>query len=76
MAQCPDCDAIRIFSDPPEGNGMCSVCHGIGSYEFLDPIIESLSGEQPVCEQCYGSGQCQTCRGSGVVEEYEIISAA
>jgi DnaJ-class molecular chaperone len=77
MPQCPDCDSIRIFSELPEGNGKCSACHGTGFNQFLDAgIMEMLNGEQPSCEECLGTGQCPTCTGTGVVEEFEITLAA
>ncbi len=77
MPQCPDCDSIRFFSELPEGNGKCSACHGTGFGQFLDAgIMEMLNGEQPACEECLGTGQCPTCTGTGVVEEYEISLAA
>ncbi len=77
MPQCPDCDAVKMFSDPPEGDGRCSACHGTGFARFFDAIaIELMNVEQPPCEECNGSGQCQTCRGSGVIEEPEIKIAA
>jgi hypothetical protein len=44
--------------------------------EFCDAIaLELLNGEQPVCEECNGSGQCHTCCGMGVIEETELIAA-
>ena len=71
--QCPDCDAIKIFSDPPEGDGGCCACHGTGFARFFDSIaLELLNVEQPPCEGCNGSSQCQTCRGTGVTEEPEV----
>jgi DnaJ-class molecular chaperone len=77
MAQCTDCDAVKMFCDPPEGNGKCSACHGTGWGEFFDiAAAEFANAERPACEECYGSGRCQTCRGSGVIEEYEIRIAA
>jgi len=78
MPQCPDCDSIRIFCDPPEGNGRCSVCHGTGLGGLFDStVLPILNGERPGCEECCGSGKCQTCTGTGVVaEEYEISIAA
>ncbi|MGC2194128.1 MAG: hypothetical protein WA628_05595 [Terriglobales bacterium] len=76
MAQCPDCDSIKMFCDPPEGNGQCSACRGTGFGEFYDiAAIEILNVERPACEECFGTGRCQTCLGKGVVEEYEIIAA-
>jgi len=77
MAPCPDCDAIKIFSDPPQGDGKCSACHGTGFGEFFDTsVLEFVNTEQPACEECYGTGQCQTCRGSGMIEDYESKTAA
>ena len=77
MAQCPDCDSIKMFCDPPEGDGKCSLCHGMGTVLFFDSaIMEMLHTDEPACEECRGTGQCQTCAGSGVIEELELGSAA
>lgn len=75
--QCPDCDSVKMFCDPPEGNGKCSACHGTGFGAFFDTaIIESLSDVPPSCEECYGTGHCQTCMGTGIIEEPEVKIAA
>lgn len=77
MPQCPKCDFVRPFCDPPKGNGKCSACHGRGFARFFDAIaLELLNVEQPPCEECNGSGQCQTCKGTGIIEEPEIKIAA
>ncbi len=75
MRQCPDCDSdsVKPSSDPPQGNGKCSACHGSGFGEFDTAVMEFSDGaESPVCAKCYGSGQCQTCKGIGVIAEPEI----
>lgn len=75
--QCPDCDFIRPFSDPPRGNGKCAGCHGTGFGALFDTaIIEFLDEVQPSCDECYGTGRCQTCNGTGAIEEPEIKIAA
>ena len=77
MPHCPDCDSVKMFCDPPEGNGRCSACHGTGFTAFVDSLeIEFLNGGPPSCEECYGTGICPTCSGSGVLEEDEILLAA
>ena len=77
MSQCPDCDSVKIFSDSPEGNGKCAVCHGTGFAVFFDSIaMELLNAEQPQCEECQGTGRCPTCQGSGVIEERDLRTAA
>jgi len=77
MPHCPDCDSGKMFRDPPEGNGRCSVCHGTGFTAFIDSLeIEFLNGGPLSCEECYGTGMCPTCSGSGVLEEQEICLAA
>ena len=77
MAHCPDCDSVKMFCDPPEGDGKCSVCHGMGTVLFFDgAVLEMLHAEQPACEECFGTGRCQTCAGMGVVAEYELPTAA
>lgn len=76
MPQCPDCDSVKMFCDPTEGDGKCSACQGTGFTEFCDAIaLELLNVEQPLCEECNGSGRCQTCCGMGVIEETELIAA-
>ena len=76
MAHCPDCDSVRMFCGPPEGNGKCSACHGTGFSDFFDSVeIEFLNGGLSSCEECYGTGLCPTCRGTGEVEEEAQIAA-
>jgi len=77
MPHCPDCDSVKMFCDPPEGNGKCSACHGTGFIAFIDSLeIEFLNGGPPSCDECYGTGICPTCSGSGVLEEEKILLAA
>ncbi len=77
MPQCPDCDSVRPFTDLPAGNGKCSACHGSGFGDVDTAIIEFFDGaESPACAKCYGSGQCQTCKGTGIVKEAAIKAAA
>jgi hypothetical protein len=46
--QCPDCDFVRPFCDPPKGNGKCSACRGTGFGRFFDAIaLELLNVEHP-----------------------------
>jgi len=60
-----------MFSVEPEGDGKCSVCRsGYGGVRemFFEPVAVQL----PECDDCRGTGRCQTCFGIGVVEEYEF----
>ena len=66
MAQCPDCNSVKIFSIPAEGDGVCSYCHGEGKTGFSS-VNELITGEPLECPYCHGSRTCQTCGGSGVV---------
>ena len=58
---CLECDS--------PGDGSCSVCHGVGMY-----FGESASGTDDdaggriSCSSCNGSGECQKCDGSGLIE--------
>ena len=70
MAQCPDCDGVKI-SIPNEGDGKCSVCHGLGGGGLLDEVADALAETHTECWACHDSGDCQTCGGSGVVEDDE-----
>ena len=76
MAQCSDCDSIKMFSVQPEGDGKCSVCHGTGFTEPFEMLFESVSDPELTCDECQGTGRCQTCGGMGMVEEYELELAA
>lgn len=69
MAKCPDCDSIKILRD--EGDGKCDYCHGDGYGGMLDRVVGGLVGEEPECWKCHGTGMCQTCGGTGVVDDDE-----
>ena len=69
MAQCRDCDSIKIFPGVNEGDGKCDVCHGTGLGGALDQFAASIVQEESECWKCDGTGQCQTCGGTGVVDE-------
>lgn len=75
MTQCPDCDS-RLIGAEAEGSGKCAACHGTGWKGLLASVVEVIGGEQAECEQCQGSGTCQTSLGAGVLEETEIGAAA
>lgn len=56
---CRDCDmAIPFLS---VGNGKCKYCKGEGR---VVSIVDALFGEVRICEECCGTGQCQTCGGT------------
>jgi DnaJ-class molecular chaperone len=74
--QCPNCDSIRMFSVEPEGDGKCPVCHGSGYGGMLELFFEPATGQLPECDECRGTGRCQTCFGVGVVEEHEFSLTA
>ena len=63
MLQCPDCDSIKDFPGINEGDGVCSVCHGTGELGS-----RSLMTDGP-CENCWGSSECPTCGGVGVIDD-------
>ena len=72
--QCPDCENIHvgpIWELTPfkttQGNGWCRHCKGTGE---LHPInVGALFGNPDVCPHCHGTGQCQTCGGTGYIYE-------
>ena len=68
MAQCPDCDGVKLFPGINEGDGKCEVCHGTGLGDLLDQFAGKLVGEKSECWKCDGTGQCQTCGGTGAVD--------
>jgi hypothetical protein len=71
--ECPDCDSNEFDLTKPGyfiGNGDCSECHGTGeSQAYLDQLQEdAFDVDRPDCEVCTGTGQCQTCGGTGEVD--------
>jgi hypothetical protein len=68
MAHCPDCHRYEIFSG--QGNGQCSHCYGSGE-RCWSRLNEDLTGTPLECVYCEGSGICQTCGGTGTVEDEE-----
>jgi hypothetical protein len=35
-------------------------------------LFESVLDPELTCEECQGTGQCQTCAGMGLLEEYAL----
>ena len=68
MAKCPDCDSVEINIFIDKGNGKCSECHGTGLGGALDQFVSSVVNERSVCEYCNGTKQCQTCGGTGLID--------
>lgn len=63
MGRCPDCDGPQIFGNG--GDGKCSVCHGTGSGNLGAQFAANFGDDKSECYKCHGTGQCQTCGGSG-----------
>lgn len=69
MARCPDCNSSGdIFG--LYGDGVCSHCHGDGK-SLLSGLNEAVMGVSLECNYCDGSRICQTCGGSGKVDDDE-----
>jgi hypothetical protein len=65
MSKCPDCNSIKINPFIDEGDGKCDKCLGTGLGGALDQVVSSLVHERSECDYCSGTGQCQTCGGTG-----------
>lgn len=70
MARCPDCDRVAILSYPERGNGKCSHCNGDGK-SISSGLNEAIFDTPLYCWCCGGSGDCQTCGGTGTVDSDE-----
>ena len=67
----PDIEHISIFGG--KGDGRCSECRGEGTICDIGDVISGLAGFDNFheCEKCSGTGQCQTCGGTGFEYYYE-----
>jgi DnaJ-class molecular chaperone len=68
--KCPDCDSVNLTPYTDQGDGRCSECHGTGAGGVIEDLIDGLnplSNQESECQKCHGTGQCQTCGGSGIV---------
>lgn len=68
--RCPDCDSVSLIPYADEGNGKCSKCNGTGTGGVIEDFIDGfnpLGSQGSECQECHGTGQCQTCGGSGTV---------
>lgn len=68
--KCPDCDSVSLTPYADEGDGKCSECHGTGMGGVLEDLADyanPLGSQGSECWKCHGTGQCQTCGGSGIV---------
>jgi len=70
MAECPDCEAVAVFSIPRRGNGKCSSCLGDGK-RLLSGLNESFFDTPLECLNCGGSVECPTCGGTGEVDDID-----
>jgi DnaJ-class molecular chaperone len=75
MTKCPDCYSVKttlslILTGEEEGDGKCSACYGTGHSQIIfDELIDGMTGSETDCDECHGTGQCQTCGGTGVVDD-------
>lgn len=66
MAQCPDCNSVRVEFGPERGNGRCDACYGTGQEQGFGGLLSDATGTgHNPCYKCHGTGQCQTCGGTG-----------
>ena len=71
MAKCPDCYSETWWG---KGDGKCAHCYGTGKIQdLLDQIADRVAHDflntpyPSDCDECGGSGECQTCLGTGEV---------
>ncbi len=73
MSRCPDCENIDISTlvSSGKGNGRCKECKGTGIDQAASALVQfgtlGLEGKDIPCKVCSGTGQCQTCGGTGEV---------
>lgn len=71
--RCTDCQSIDLsgWGFTSKGNGRCKDCDGTGHDKLTEAIVQfgtfgTETGKYD-CKTCYGTGQCQTCGGTGIV---------
>lgn len=58
MARCKDCNY--------DSDGKCSACQGTGHIVQLELALETVDAFDALpCWRCKGTGQCQSCGGTG-----------
>lgn len=71
--RCRDCESVDIsgWGYPSKGNGRCKDCNGTGNDHDIAAAITlvtfGLARVNEQCRRCSGTGQCQTCGGTGLV---------
>jgi len=73
--KCPDC-LYEFMERTDKGSGKCRNCEGAGEASdpmdsFTEAATLGLTKADNICKKCSGTGQCQTCGGTGYVYYYE-----
>jgi hypothetical protein len=66
--RCPDCDHPGWLLHHP-GDGNCKHCKGSGSEPYFN--LKNITGVDKPCIECDGTGDCQTCNGTGLIDGAE-----
>lgn len=79
LQNCPNCyHSDELLNNDNRGSGVCNMCCGMGyvgkiKQDILIELPKDYSLIEP-CQKCsqdgisQGTGRCQTCKGSGIVE--------
>lgn len=67
-SKCPDCNSVAINFFEKQGDGKCDKCLGQGLGDLMDQFATTFVPDaKSRCLKCNGTGQCQTCGGTGFV---------
>ena len=64
---CPDCD--NVGGSFMQSDGKCANCHGTGESNLGLQLLAGAFGDKAPCDVCDGSKLCQTCNGTGEVDD-------
>ena len=67
LIKCPDCWGDANFGSA--GDGVCSGCKGTGLGNLFNQMSSRLFDYESECDECDGSGTCQTCGGDGMISD-------